>query len=225
MGRKCLINRAATAPRLVVVRRLGPQEIGSFENRRDKIGHYTFHLEIIMSDRYLVAYATKYGSTEEVAQAIAKTLGEFVHSVDCKPLREVKKLHDFDAAVIGAPLYIYRWHKDAVRFLSRHRKSLMRLPTAVFALGPVRDPHNEQEWRDSRHQLDQELSRFAWFKPVVIQLFGGKYDPKSLGFPLKQLAGDTPTTDIRDWVAIEAWTRELPEKFALHASKPDNPNR
>jgi menaquinone-dependent protoporphyrinogen oxidase len=171
-----------------------------------------------MSEKYLVAYATRYGSTEEVAQAVAKTLGEFSHSVDCKRLREVKTLEDFDAAVIGAPLYMYRWHKDALRFLSRHRKSLTVFPTAVFALGPVRDPHDEHEWQDSRHQLDQELSRFAWFKPVVIQLFGGKYDPKSLGFPFNKLAGDTPATDIRDWAAIEAWTRELPEKFAPHLS-------
>lgn len=171
-----------------------------------------------MSEKYLVAYATRYGSTEEVAQAVAKTLGEFSPSVECKKLREVKTLEDFDAAVIGAPLYISRLHKDALRFLSRHRKSLTVLPTAVFALGPVRDPHDEQEWRASRAQLDQELSRFAWFKPVVIQLFGGKYDPQLLGFLLNKLAGDTPATDIRDWSAIDAWTRSLPGKFALHLS-------
>ena len=172
-----------------------------------------------MSVNYLLAYATRYGSTEEVAQAIGAALAEADIPVDCRLLREVHTLSDYNALIIGAPLFMFRWHKDALRFLSRHRSSLATLPTAVFALGPVHDPYDEKEWRDSQNQLDRELSKFPWFKPVGVTMFGGKYDPGSLRFPLKMLAGDEPASDIRDWKAIRSWAAELPVNLSTQFPK------
>jgi hypothetical protein len=45
-------------------------------------------------------------------------------------------------------------------------------------------------------------------------MFGGKYDPASLSFPLKLMAGQEPATDIRNWEAIQAWSSSLLEKLA-----------
>jgi menaquinone-dependent protoporphyrinogen oxidase len=42
-----------------------------------------------MSTSVLVAYAKRYGSTKEVAEAIAQTLGESGLAVDLQPLRDV----------------------------------------------------------------------------------------------------------------------------------------
>ena len=42
-----------------------------------------------MSTSVLVAYATRYGSTKEVAEAIAQTLGKSGLAVDLQPLRDV----------------------------------------------------------------------------------------------------------------------------------------
>ena len=75
-----------------------------------------------MSDLILVTYATRYGSTQEVAEAIAATLRESGLEVDIQPMRKVQKLERFRAIVMGAPLYIGRWHKDAEKFLLLHRK-------------------------------------------------------------------------------------------------------
>ena len=157
----------------------------------------------------LAAYGTKYGSTQEVAEAVAAALGESGITVDVQQAREVRSLVEYDAVVLGAPLYMYRWHKDAHNFLKRHRKSLMQLPAAVFALGPVHDPHDEQEWQDSRAQLDKELEKHPWFKPVEIQMFGGRFNPDKLRFPINLMAGSEPATDIRDWSAIRTWGSSL----------------
>ena len=101
-----------------------------------------------MSSSILVAYATKYGSTQEVAEAIAATLREGGLAVDLQLLRQVKTLEGYGAVVMGAPLYMFRWHKDAKSFLSRHREALTKRPAAVFALGPTED--TPKDWQEVR---------------------------------------------------------------------------
>lgn len=166
-----------------------------------------------MSTSILVGYATSYGSTQEVAEAISATLRESGLPVEIKPLREVRTLAGYGAVVMGAPLIMFHWHKDALSFLSRHRKALTERPVAVFALGPTHDPHDEQEWQDSRAQLNKELAKYPWFNPVALEMFGGKYDPEKLRFPLKMMAGKEPAIDLRDWTAIRAWASNLAVKL------------
>ena len=166
-----------------------------------------------MSTSVLVGYATRYGSTQEVAEAIAAALRELGLAVDLQPMREVRTLAGYRAIVLGAPLYMFRWHKDALRFLSRHRQALSERPVAVFALGPVHDPYDEQEWQDSRDQLDKALVQFPWLAPVALKIFGGKYDPAKLRFPIRLFAGKEPASDLRDWTAIRAWASSLAAKL------------
>jgi menaquinone-dependent protoporphyrinogen oxidase len=166
-----------------------------------------------MSTSVLVAYATRYGSTQEVAEAVAATLRECGLAVDIQPLREVRTLAGYSAVVLGAPLFMFRWHKDALRFLSRHRKALTERPVAIFALGPVHDPHDEQEWQDSRAQLDKALAEFPWLAPVALEVFGGKYDLAQLRFPISLFAGKEPASDLRDWTAIRTWASNLAAKL------------
>jgi menaquinone-dependent protoporphyrinogen oxidase len=166
-----------------------------------------------MSTSVLVAYATRYGSTQEVAEAVAATLRESGLEVDLQPMRTVGTLTGYSAIVLGAPLYMFRWHKDALRFLARHRQALTERPVAVFALGPVHDPYDESEWQSSRAQLDKELAKFPWLVPVAVEIVGGKFDPAKLRFPINLFAGKEPASDIRDWTAIRAWASDLPGKL------------
>lgn len=71
-----------------------------------------------MKTRVLVAYASKYGSTQEVAEAIANTLRENGLAVELEPMKKVKKLEDYGAIVLGAPIYTLHLHKEANNFLS-----------------------------------------------------------------------------------------------------------
>jgi menaquinone-dependent protoporphyrinogen oxidase len=176
-----------------------------------------------MSTTVLVGYATRHGSTQEVAEAVAATLRECGLAVDIQPIREVRALTGYGAVVLGAPLYMFRWHKDALRFLSRHRDALTERPVAVFALGPTHDPHDEEEWQDSWSQLNKELAKHPWFKPVALEMFGGKYDPAKLRFPINLLAGKEPASDVRDWTAIRAWATNLAAKLEPALPKDEGP--
>jgi len=173
-----------------------------------------------MSPLVLVAYASRYGSTQEVAEAVAATLRAHGLEVDLQPMREVRSLERYGAVVLGTAIYMFRLHKDARHFLAQHREVLTERPVAVFAMGPFHD--DEKEWQGVRAQLDKELAQFPWFTPVVHEVFGGKFDPANLRFPynlvpaLKQM----PASDIRDWTAIRAWASNLAAKFQLALSLP-----
>ena len=168
-----------------------------------------------MTTSVLVGYATRYGSTQEVAEVIAATLRECGLAVDIQPVRQVRTLEGYRGVVLGAPLFMFHWHKDALQFLSRYRQALAERPVAIFALGPTHDPYDEQEWQDSRAQLDKELSKVPWLAPVALEMFGGKYDPVKLRFPINLLAGKVPATDLRDWTAIRAWAANLKPILAV----------
>ena len=172
------------------------------------IGHAPVQ-EARQSDAILVAYATRHGSTVEVAETVAETLREAGLAVDLQPLRDVQTVAGYRAIVIGAPLYMFRWHKDAKHFLTDHRQAITKLPTAIFALGPFED--KPEDWQGVRTQLDKELAKFPWLKPVDVEIVGGKFDPATLRFPFNLIPGlhKLPVSDIRDWEAIRTWANNL----------------
>ncbi|HOU15488.1 MAG TPA: flavodoxin domain-containing protein [Anaerolineae bacterium] len=170
-----------------------------------------------MSDSILVTYATRYGSTQEVAEKIAATLREGGIKVDLKPARQVQTLTGYSAVVLGAPLYIGNWLKDAQRFLTQQQAALEKLPVAIFTLGPTRA---DEDWTEVRASLDVQLGKYPWLKPVAVELFGGKYDPAKLKFPATLLTMlpasplyKAPASDARDWDAIHAWASGLVGKL------------
>ena len=52
----------------------------------------------------LLAYATRYGSTQEVAETITATLREAGLKVDMQPMQDVRTLDNYDAVVLGAAI-------------------------------------------------------------------------------------------------------------------------
>jgi menaquinone-dependent protoporphyrinogen oxidase len=75
-----------------------------------------------MGKKILVAYTTNAGSTTEVAEAIAKTLGQGGAQVDVRRIKEVTDVKPYDAVIVGGPMMM-GWHKEAVNFLGKHNKS------------------------------------------------------------------------------------------------------
>lgn len=166
-----------------------------------------------MAASVLVAYATRYGSTQEVAEAVAATLHERGLAVDIQPMRSVQTLDQYRAIVLGAPLYMFHWHKDALHFLARHKAALTQRPVAIFALGPFHA--EEKEFQGAGEQLEKELAKFPWLTPQAITIFGGKFDPQKLTFPHNLIPAlkNMPASDVRDWTAIRAWANDLAAQF------------
>lgn len=166
-----------------------------------------------MTASVLVAYATRYGSTQEVAETVSTTLRENGFEVDLQPLQQVHAVDQYRVVVIGAPLYMFHWHKDALNFLKKYRTTLTTRPVAIFALGPFHA--DEKEFQGAREQLDKELAKFPWLIPAAIEIFGGKFDPEKLTFPhnLVPALKKMPASDVRDWTAIRAWASNIAAQF------------
>jgi menaquinone-dependent protoporphyrinogen oxidase len=158
-------------------------------------------------ERVLVAYATKRGSTREVAESVAETLRTTGLDVDVHPAGRERDLSAYDGVVVGGSLYMGRWHRDARRFLARHRRTLANVPVAVFAIGPLR--LEQDELAESRRQLDRALADMPGVSPVSVAVFGGVVDPAKLRFPFNRM----PASDARDWDAIRAWAEHVSERL------------
>ena len=90
-----------------------------------------------MTARVLVAHASKYGSTREIAERMAATLRETGLSVDVRDVRNVDDLSRYDAVVLGSALYAAHWQRDANRFVTRHLAALQARPVWLFSSGPL----------------------------------------------------------------------------------------
>ncbi|PKL55421.1 MAG: flavodoxin, partial [Methanomicrobiales archaeon HGW-Methanomicrobiales-6] len=77
-----------------------------------------------MADRILVAYATRYGSTAEVAEAIGEELRKAGITVDVQPVGEVQDLSPYRAAVIGSPIYMGKWLPESQVFIEKNQQYL-----------------------------------------------------------------------------------------------------
>jgi len=175
-----------------------------------------------MSASVLIAYATRYGSTGEVAEAIGEALRARGIAVTVRRAREVTSLEGYGAVVLGSPLYIGSLLGEASKFLEQQRDTLARVPMAVFALGPLT---TGKDLEDARMQLDGTLAKFPWLTPATTAVFVGKYNPAGLRFPDSMLAKFPASPlhglgaqDGRDWDAIHAWAESLPEALHLDAA-------
>jgi menaquinone-dependent protoporphyrinogen oxidase len=148
----------------------------------------------------LVAYATKHGSTREVAADVARVIRQAGFEVDISPARDVKSLDLYQAVVLGGALYMGRLHKDARKLLKRKRGELASLPLAVFAMGPKST--EPQELEGARAQLERALNAVPEVKPLATAIFGGVMK-----------FGKKKALDARDWEAIQAWAEEVAHKL------------
>jgi len=156
-----------------------------------------------MAQSIVVGYGTKRGSTREVAEAVAVVLQERGFAAEPLPARKVKDVGRYDGVVLGGALYAGRWHRDARRFLKRHRKELATMPVAVFGLGPRRE--GEEHLQRSRQQLERALAKAPEVKPLLTWSFGGADREKQV--------------DLRDWDAIRAWAEDVANAFEAASAR------
>ena len=131
-----------------------------------------------MANKVLVAYATKHGSTAGIAQKIGEVLVNAGLDTDVLPVKEVKKLSDYRAVIIGSAVYMGKWRRNATRFLKRNTSALADKDVWVFSSGPTDkgDPYDLVEgWR-----IPEGLkSAVDKIQPHDLAIFHGRLDAVS----------------------------------------------
>ena len=159
-----------------------------------------------MSKKILITYASKCGSTGEVASAIGKTLAQNGVRVDVLPIKDVTTLSGYQAVLIGSAIRTAHWLREAVDFVGENRATLQGVPTAYFTVCmTMREdtPANQSKAAGFIEPVRTVLT------PAAEGYFAGKVDPNKLSFlentMLKSRGG--PQGDFRDWDKITNWAQ------------------
>jgi menaquinone-dependent protoporphyrinogen oxidase len=155
----------------------------------------------------LVAYASRHGSTRQVADTVALHMRERGWRVKVRAAASIKDLAGYDGLVLGAALYMGRLHPDARALLKRYHERLATMPLAVFAMGP--GSSGDDDLARSRKQLYAGLSHFHDLAPRETAVFGGVIDPAALHFPFNHM----PAADARDWDDVAAFAGRVADAF------------
>lgn len=171
--------------------------------------------------RILVTYASKVGSTIDVAEVIAKMLEE---DNDIRvDLYEVQNAPDdmskYDAVVIGSPIRREAWLPDALHFIKHHREELYRKPVAYFVTSLTLRENTPENHNEVYHYIDPALDML---QPMDVGLFGGKLDTEVLPVATRFLMRmkRTPEGDFRDWNAIRNWAINLRKTIKTRLAEP-----
>jgi menaquinone-dependent protoporphyrinogen oxidase len=156
--------------------------------------------------KVLVAVASRHGSTEGIALAIAGRLSELGHEAQARVVQDIKDLGEAEALVLGSAVYAGSWMKEAVEFAERNAQSIAHVPVWLFSSGPL-----GTEVTDEEEQPRQLAELTEMLKPRGHRIFFGALDKTKLGFGERMMvkAVKAPDGDFRDWDAIRGWADEI----------------
>jgi menaquinone-dependent protoporphyrinogen oxidase len=163
-----------------------------------------------MDKKILIAYATKYGATGEIAEKISLVLRKTGFGTDVLAVKNVKDLSPYKAVVLGSAVYIGKWRKDAAAFLKTNEAALAEKPVWLFSSGPT-----------GKETPDELLK--GWRFPKALQPVADRIQPRDMAIfhgdvNIEKLSGvekwmvknvKAQSGDFRDWGAITSWAESI----------------
>ncbi len=162
-----------------------------------------------MTKRVLIAYASKVGSTADVAAEIGRVIEQGSNvAVDVQPVGKVNRVSGYDAVIIGSAIRHSKWLPSAVQFVERNREALRKVPVAYFVVCMT--------MRDDTEKNRQTVMAYMnpvrkVLQPLDIGLFAGELEYERFPFFTRLLIAlnRLPQGDFRNWNAIRAWASNL----------------
>jgi menaquinone-dependent protoporphyrinogen oxidase len=171
-----------------------------------------------MSQNILVTYASRTGTTQGVAEAIAKTLTESGANVEVKPMSAVTDLSPYSAVVAGSAVQASALLPEALDFVRANQNALSQIPFAFFSVCLTLALTNGEKYRPFVVDFSKPVRSMV--KTVSEAQFAGALDLNNLPsfgdrikFGLSVLFGVWKTGDHRDWDAINTWAASLKSKL------------
>ena len=159
----------------------------------------------------LIAYASKHGSTQGIAEHVARRLTERGLTVEVRPAESVADIGVPDAVILGSAVYAGSWMDEASEFARRFADVLSAVPVWLFSSGPLGEQVDDDE--EQPHQL-AELRDSV--RPRGHEMFFGALERDRLSFGERMIAKavKAPEGDFRDWDAIATWANAIADELA-----------
>jgi menaquinone-dependent protoporphyrinogen oxidase len=167
----------------------------------------------------LVAYATKYGATAEIAEKIGQVLRQAGLRADVLAADRAGDLASYKAVVLGSAVYVGQWRKEAATFLEANEKALAKRPVWLFSSGPTGKGDPVQLMKGWRFPEAQQPIADR-IRPRDIAFFHGVLDMKKLSLAEKLIVKGikAPVGDFRDWEPITAWAAAIADALKKEVS-------
>jgi menaquinone-dependent protoporphyrinogen oxidase len=167
-----------------------------------------------MTNTILVTYASRTGSTAEIAQYIGKTLSDLGEKVDVISMNEVTDISKYDFVVAGSAIQAGKWLPEAADFIETNKIELNQKSFAVFLVCMTLAMKKADSYRGFVSGWLDPVRNIV--KPKSEGLFKGSLDINkipSLGdrikFRISILFGVWKEGDHRDWQEIKDWATNL----------------
>jgi menaquinone-dependent protoporphyrinogen oxidase len=169
---------------------------------------FAFGEENSMNNRILVTYATRAGSTAEIAATIGKSLSERGFAVDVKPVKDKPSLNGYQAVIMGSAIRMGNWLPEALDFVKANQSTLKALPVALYTVHMLNTGDDETS-RSAR------LAYLNNVRPLLNSAeeayFTGKMDFSRLSFMDRFISKMVKAveSDQRDWDNIKQWAKTV----------------
>jgi menaquinone-dependent protoporphyrinogen oxidase len=167
-----------------------------------------------VSNKILVTYASRLGSTAGVAEAIGKTLTDNGAEVEVRRMEEVTDLSPYSAVIAGSAIRGKQWLPEARQFMEAHQAELRQKPFAAFLVCMTLAMKNGEKYRPHVATFLDPVR--ALVRPVNEGLFAGVLDiakissfSDRLKFRISVMFGVWKEGDHRDWNAIREWAASI----------------
>jgi menaquinone-dependent protoporphyrinogen oxidase len=158
--------------------------------------------------KVLVAVASRYGATRELAEAIGEVLTHEGIDTTVLPAEEAPPPDVYDAIVLGSAVYMGQWMKPARVYVEAHGPALRERPVWLFSSGPI-GGQPDPEALDLTAIVEATAPRGQ-------RVFGGKIDKAGLRLRDRAVVAalKAPDADDRPWAEVEAWAHEIAAALA-----------
>jgi len=126
--------------------------------------------------KFLVAYASRCGSTGGVAETIGQSLCHNGALVDVRLINGVTDLKSYEAVIIGSAIRSDRWLPETPSFVEENRQFLSGIPVAYFMTCLAMSHASKENQGKALSYLDPVIKAVPEVKPVDIGLFAGVLD-------------------------------------------------
>jgi len=159
----------------------------------------------------LVAYASLYGSTQEMAQTLTTILREAGYPTQLSPIEDVTALESYAAVILGSPIHCGLWAKPMQQFFYQKRQELQKRPLYTW-ITCMRVLENGGYDHAQKYYITSDIRKLATIRSI--EVFAGRILPSKLSWEdytdlHQRYDGNQEIVyqqgDHREWARFRAW--------------------